>query len=102
MRCRPDRFRRTSRRAGRGDADARAWLNASANLAFLIGRWFGRQAVLDHATENLRRWDDKLEKNALAAPGVHHRGLVLLLSLLFLGLARHLRRREGNSLKESA
>jgi len=131
--------------------------NASANLAFLIGRWFGRQAVLDHASENLRRWDDRLEKDALvavlsmrllmlpfdavnfgcgmtamrqrdyaigtffgilpslvgfvligglAASGVHHRGLVLLLSLLFLGLgfalARHLRRREGHSLKESA
>ena len=131
--------------------------NASANLAFLIGRWFGRQAVRNHASPTLRRWDDKLEKNALvavlsmrllmlpfdavnfgcgltamrqrdyalgtffgilpsligfvligglAASGVHHRGVVLFLSLLFLGLgfglAHHLKCREGKSLKESA
>jgi len=50
--------------------------NASANLAFVLARWFGRQAVADHASARLRRWDAKLEQNALVA--------VLSLRLLML------------------
>lgn len=41
--------------------------NASANLAFVLARWFGRQVVSDHSTESLRRWDKKLEHNAILA-----------------------------------
>lgn len=41
--------------------------NASANLAFVLARWFGRQVVVNHSTESLRRWDKKLEHNAIMA-----------------------------------
>lgn len=41
--------------------------NASANLGFLIVRWFGRKSVEKHATELLNRWDEKLKQNGLVA-----------------------------------
>lgn len=41
--------------------------NASANLAFVLGRWFGRNAVARHSGEIMRRWDKKLQQNAIVA-----------------------------------
>ncbi len=38
--------------------------NASANLAFVMGRWFGRGTVVKYA-DRWRRWDQKLERNGL-------------------------------------
>jgi uncharacterized membrane protein YdjX (TVP38/TMEM64 family) len=130
--------------------------NASANLAFALARWFGRQAVVDHASKRLRRWDAELEQNAIvavlslrllmlpfdavnygcgltamrqrdyaigtffgilpsligfvllggvAAAGVRHRTAMLVLAVLCMGLgfamARHIRRREDQSLATS-
>ena len=41
--------------------------NASANLAFAIGRWLGRRTLVRHAGETMLRWDRKLQSNALIA-----------------------------------
>ncbi len=41
--------------------------NASANLAFVIARWFGRQAVTKHVDQRLRDWDQKLQHNGLVS-----------------------------------
>lgn len=41
--------------------------NASANMAFLLGRWFGREAVEQYAGNFLNQWDAKLKDNALIA-----------------------------------
>jgi uncharacterized membrane protein YdjX (TVP38/TMEM64 family) len=41
--------------------------NASANIAFLIGRWFGRNTVEKHSGGIFQRWDEKLKNNALVA-----------------------------------
>lgn len=39
--------------------------NASANLAFVMARWFGRGTVVKYADPRWRRWDQKLERNGL-------------------------------------
>ena len=39
--------------------------NASANLAFVLARWFGRQSVVKHVDQKLRDWDLKLQRNGL-------------------------------------
>ncbi len=41
--------------------------NASANLAFVMARWFGRAAVVKHADPRWRRWDQQLERNGLVS-----------------------------------
>jgi len=41
--------------------------NASANLAFILGRWFGRKAIVNHSGDLLHRWDEKLKQNAIVA-----------------------------------
>lgn len=41
--------------------------NASANLAFILGRWFGRKAIVKHSGDLLHRWDEKLKQNAIVA-----------------------------------
>lgn len=41
--------------------------NVSANLAFMLGRWFGRKAVEQHSGDLVRRWDEKLKHNAIVA-----------------------------------
>lgn len=41
--------------------------NVSANLAFTLGRWFGRKTVVSHSGALVRRWDEKLKQNALVA-----------------------------------
>ena len=41
--------------------------NASANLGFVLARWFGRKTVETHATDWLSRWDEKLKENGVVA-----------------------------------
>ncbi|MBE0502006.1 MAG: TVP38/TMEM64 family protein [Desulfuromonadales bacterium] len=41
--------------------------NASANLAFVMARWFGRGAVVKYVDPRWRRWDQKLERNGLVS-----------------------------------
>ncbi|RLB66028.1 MAG: hypothetical protein DRH08_07100 [Deltaproteobacteria bacterium] len=41
--------------------------NASANLGFVLARWFGRNAVETHSSELLSRWDEKLRQNGIVA-----------------------------------
>lgn len=41
--------------------------NASANVAFLLARWFGRDAVAAHEHDAVRRWDEMLCRNGVAA-----------------------------------
>ncbi|MDF1580184.1 MAG: TVP38/TMEM64 family protein [Desulfuromonadales bacterium] len=41
--------------------------NASANLAFVMARWFGRETVAKYADLHWRRWDQKLERNGLVS-----------------------------------
>jgi len=41
--------------------------NASANLAFLMGRWFGRGTVEKYSGDFFQHWDKKLQENALVA-----------------------------------
>ena len=41
--------------------------NASANLGFVLARWFGRKAVETHITTKVSRWDDKLKQNGIVA-----------------------------------
>lgn len=41
--------------------------NASANLAFVLARWFGREAVVKHADPRWQSWDQKLERNGLVS-----------------------------------
>ena len=41
--------------------------NASANLAFFLARWFGRNSVERHLSVKLDRWDKKLLKNGIVA-----------------------------------
>lgn len=41
--------------------------NVSANLAFMLGRWFGRKSVERHSGDPIRRWDEKLKHNAIVA-----------------------------------
>lgn len=39
--------------------------NASANLAFVMARWFGRQTVVKYASIRWQDWDQRLERNGL-------------------------------------
>lgn len=41
--------------------------NLSAVFAFLLARWFGRQAVAAHEHDLARRWDERLRRNGLVA-----------------------------------
>ena len=41
--------------------------NASANLGFILARWFGRNSVESHLTTVVARWDEKLQKNGVVA-----------------------------------
>jgi len=41
--------------------------NVSAIFAFLLARWFGRQAIAAHEHELARRWDERLKRNGLVA-----------------------------------
>lgn len=41
--------------------------NASANLGFVLVRWFGRETVASHSTAMMSRWDDRLQQNGLVA-----------------------------------
>ena len=41
--------------------------NASANLGFVLVRWFGRKTVEAHSTAWLSRWDEKLKQNGIVA-----------------------------------
>jgi uncharacterized membrane protein YdjX (TVP38/TMEM64 family) len=50
--------------------------NASANVAFVVARWFGRDWVGRHESGLLRRWDERLMENGLAS--------VLVMRLIFL------------------
>lgn len=50
--------------------------NASANIAFLLGRWFGRDWVAGHESELVRHWDRRLRDNGLVT--------VLVMRLLYL------------------
>lgn len=50
--------------------------NASANLAFVIGRWFGRDFVKNREKGLLKRWEAKLAQNGLVT--------VLVIRLLYL------------------
>ncbi len=123
--------------------------NASANLGFVLARWFARDTVTSHSSTIIKRWDSKLLQNGLvavltmrlimlpfdavnfgcgltairhrdyaigtfigilpsligfvllggiAAPGVHNRTLVVILSAFFMlfgfGVAHHLKNKE--------
>jgi uncharacterized membrane protein YdjX (TVP38/TMEM64 family) len=50
--------------------------NASANVAFLLGRWFGRDWVAQHESARMQQWDTRLRENGLVT--------VLLMRLLYL------------------
>ena len=50
--------------------------NASANVAFLIARWFGRDWVGQHETGWFRHWDRRLQHNGLLT--------VLIMRLVYL------------------
>ncbi|MFK7895371.1 MAG: TVP38/TMEM64 family protein [Myxococcota bacterium] len=50
--------------------------NASANFAFLIGRWLGGELIEEQDTGWLRRWDRKIRENALTS--------VMLMRLILL------------------
>lgn len=50
--------------------------NASANVAFLIARWFGRQAVAAHEHGIVRTWEEKLCRNGVEA--------VMVMRLIYL------------------
>ena len=50
--------------------------NFSANLAFLLGRWFGRDWIAEHENEFMKSWETKLQEN----------GLVTVIVLRFLML----------------
>jgi uncharacterized membrane protein YdjX (TVP38/TMEM64 family) len=41
--------------------------NASANLGFILVRWFGRKSVETHLSETVLRWDEKLKQNGIVA-----------------------------------
>jgi len=41
--------------------------NSSANLAFTVARWLGRDSVASHSTALIRNWDTKLEQNGFLA-----------------------------------
>ena len=124
--------------------------NASANLGFVLARWFARDTVTSHSSTIIKRWDSKLLQNGLvavltmrlimlpfdavnfgcgltairhrdyaigtfigilpsligfvllggiAAPGVHNRTLVVILSAFFMlfgfGVAHHLKNKES-------
>ncbi|NIQ98016.1 MAG: TVP38/TMEM64 family protein, partial [Desulfuromonadales bacterium] len=50
--------------------------NASANVAFGVGRWFGRDFVRSRENALLRRWERQLRENGLVA--------VLVMRLIYL------------------
>jgi uncharacterized membrane protein YdjX (TVP38/TMEM64 family) len=50
--------------------------NASANFAFQLARWFGRDAVANHEQELVRRWEEKLCRNGVMA--------VIIMRLIYL------------------
>lgn len=50
--------------------------NASANFAFRLVRWLGRDFVGAHETGRLRAWDDRIRANALVS--------VLIMRLVYL------------------
>lgn len=50
--------------------------NCSANLAFIMARWFGRDWVKGHERDNMRRWEEKLNENGLIT--------VLIMRLIYL------------------
>ena len=39
--------------------------NFSANLAFLLGRWFGRDWIAERENEFIKNWETKLQENGL-------------------------------------
>ncbi|MDT8443554.1 MAG: TVP38/TMEM64 family protein [Desulfuromonadales bacterium] len=39
--------------------------NASANLAFSLARWFGRQTVARHTSEQMHCWEERLKENGM-------------------------------------
>lgn len=41
--------------------------NASANVGFVLSRWFGRKPVANHLSETLSHWDARLRENGLVA-----------------------------------
>lgn len=41
--------------------------NASANLGFVLARWFGRKMVESHLTLRVSRWDERLKQNGFVA-----------------------------------
>jgi uncharacterized membrane protein YdjX (TVP38/TMEM64 family) len=41
--------------------------NASANLGFVLARWFARDTVTSHSSTIIKSWDNKLRQNGLVA-----------------------------------
>lgn len=50
--------------------------NASANLAFSVARWFGRDWVKEHEHGALAKWEEKISENAIIT--------VLIMRLIYL------------------
>lgn len=50
--------------------------NCSANFAFIVGRWFGRDWVKAHEHDNILKWEQKLSQNGLIT--------VLIMRLIYL------------------
>ena len=50
--------------------------NASANIAFIVARWLGRDWVVTHEHGAILRWEDKIRENAVVS--------VVMMRLIYL------------------